>query len=258
MLKQINTSVNILLEKASRYLPPDKLVLVEEAYKFAEKAHQGQSRESGEPYLEHPLQVAITLADLQMDSSALAAALLHDVSEDCNITIAEIEAKFGPEVARLVDGVTKLSQLSLQLPEGVSRKSSAADSQQQAESLRKMLVAMAEDLRVVFIKLADRLHNMRTLAALPPERQRSIARETMDIYAPLAHRLGIWELKWELEDLAFRYLEPKRYAQLAKMVAGKRTEREKFIAQVIEILKKEFDRVGFKAEDPAGPSICTV
>jgi len=230
MLKQKNTTVNILLQKASVYLPPEKLTLVEDAYKFAEKAHEGQLRESGEPYLEHPLQVAITLADLQMDASALAASLLHDVCEDCNISLSEIENKFGHEVAKLVDGVTKLSQLSLQLPEGVSRKSSAAESQQQAESLRKMLVAMAEDLRVVFIKLADRLHNMRTLSALPSERQLHIARETMDIYAPLAHRLGIWELKWELEDLSFRYLEPKRYAQLAKMVAGKRTEREEFIA----------------------------
>ena len=139
------------------------------------------------------------------------------------------------------------------MPEGVSRKSSAADSQQQAESLRKMLVAMAEDLRVVFIKLADRLHNMRTLAALPEKKQRHVAHETMEIYAPLAHRLGIWELKWELEDLAFRYLDPKRYEQLAKMVAGKRTEREEFIAKVIDIIKKEFERLGFKAEITGRP-----
>ncbi len=253
MLKQKNTTVNKLLQKASAYLPPEKLSLVEEAYKFAEKAHEGQRRESGEPYLEHPLQVAITLADLQMDASTLAASLMHDVCEDCGISLNEIENKFGAEVAKLVDGVTKLSQLSLHLPEGVSRKSSAADSQQQAESLRKMLVAMAEDLRVVFIKLADRLHNMRTLAALPAEKQRHIARETMDIYAPLAHRLGIWELKWELEDLAFRYLEPRRYAQLAKMVAGKRTEREEFIERVIGVIKNEFERMGFSAEITGRP-----
>ena len=253
MLKQKNTTVNILLQKAAAYLPPEKLSLVGEACKFAEKAHEGQLRESGEPYLEHPLQVAITLADLQLDSSALAASLLHDVCEDCDIPLPEIETRFGAEVAKLVDGVTKLSQLSLQLPEGVSRKSSAADSQQQAESLRKMLVAMAEDLRVVFIKLADRLHNMRTLAALPEKKQRHVAHETMEIYAPLAHRLGIWELKWELEDLAFRYLDPKRYEQLAKMVAGKRTEREEFIAKVIDIIKKEFERLGFKAEITGRP-----
>jgi GTP pyrophosphokinase len=253
MLKQKNTTVNILLQKAAAYLPPEKLSLVGEACKFAEKAHEGQFRESGEPYLEHPLQVAITLADLQLDSSALAASLLHDVCEDCDIPLPEIETRFGAEVAKLVDGVTKLSQLSLQLPEGVSRKSSAADSQQQAESLRKMLVAMAEDLRVVFIKLADRLHNMRTLAALPEKKQRHVAHETMEIYAPLAHRLGIWELKWELEDLAFRYLDPKRYEQLAKMVAGKRTEREEFIAKVIDIIKKEFERLGFKAEITGRP-----
>lgn len=253
MLKQKNTTVNKLLQKASAYLPPEKLSLVEEAYKFAEKAHEGQLRESGEPYLEHPLHVAITLTDLQMDASTLAASLMHDVCEDCGISLTEIENKFGAEVAKLVDGVTKLSQLSLHLPEGVSRKSSAADSQQQAESLRKMLVAMAEDLRVVFIKLADRLHNMRTLSALPAEKQRHIARETMDIYAPLAHRLGIWELKWELEDLAFRYLEPRRYAQLAKLVAGKREEREEFIGRVIGVIKKEFERMGFTAEITGRP-----
>lgn len=253
MLKQKNTTVNKLLQKASAYLPPEKLSLVEEAYKFAEKAHEGQLRESGEPYLEHPLHVAITLTDLQMDASTLAASLMHDVCEDCGISLTEIENKFGAEVAKLVDGVTKLSQLSLHLPEGVSRKSSAADSQQQAESLRKMLVAMAEDLRVVFIKLADRLHNMRTLSALPAEKQRLVARETMDIYAPLAHRLGIWELKWELEDLAFRYLEPKRYAQLAKLVAGKREEREEFIGRVIGVIKKEFERMGFTAEITGRP-----
>ncbi|MFA5629437.1 MAG: bifunctional (p)ppGpp synthetase/guanosine-3',5'-bis(diphosphate) 3'-pyrophosphohydrolase [Dehalococcoidales bacterium] len=253
MLKQKNVTVNKLLEKAAAYLPPEKVALVERAYKFAEKAHEGQFRESGEPYLEHPLQVAIMLADLQLDAGTLAASLMHDVCEDCGVPLSEIEGEFGTEVAKLVDGVTKLSQLSLHLPEEVVLKSSTADGQQQAESLRKMLVAMAEDLRVVFIKLADRLHNMRTLDALPPEKQRRVARETMDIYAPLAHRLGIWELKWELEDLSFRYLEPKRYEQLSKMVAGKRDEREAFIKKVIEIVKEEFARVGFKAEITGRP-----
>ncbi|MCK5434677.1 MAG: bifunctional (p)ppGpp synthetase/guanosine-3',5'-bis(diphosphate) 3'-pyrophosphohydrolase, partial [Dehalococcoidales bacterium] len=186
-----------LEERAQQYLPPEKMAVVEDAYKFAMKAHQGQVRKSGEPYLEHPLQTALTLAELQLDASSLAAALLHDVPENCGMTISEIEAKFGSEVAKLVDGTTKLGKLSLPAPMEVASR------QSQAENLRKMLMAMAEDLRVVFIKLADRLHNMRTLDALPPEKQRSIAQETLEIYAPLAHRLGIWELKWQLEDLSF-------------------------------------------------------
>ncbi len=232
---------NGLLEKARSYLPPEKIALVENAYNFAMKAHQGEVRKSGEPYLEHPLQVALTLADLQLDASSLAAALLHDVSENCNISIPEIEAKFGSEVSRLVDGTTKLGKLSA--PQGT-----AAIRESQAENLRKMLVAMAEDIRVVFIKLADRLHNIRTLDVLPPERQRSIAQETLEIYAPLAHRLGIWELKWQLEDYSFRYLQPERYHQIADLVASRRTQRESFIARIIQILREEFDRVGLKVE----------
>ncbi len=182
---------NQLKDKAQAYLSPEKLAPVEDAYNFALKAHQGQVRKSGEPYLEHPLQTAIILAELQLDASALAAALLHDVPENCDIPVSQIEARFGSEISRLVDGVTKLGKLSWRAPdEGVAPR------QQQAENLRKMLVAMAEDLRVVFIKLADRLHNMRTLDALSPEKQFGIAQETLEIYAPLAHRLGIWELKW--------------------------------------------------------------
>jgi guanosine-3',5'-bis(diphosphate) 3'-pyrophosphohydrolase len=246
-------SVEKLLDKASQYLPPEKLAVVEDAYHFALKAHEGQMRKSGEPYLEHPMQVALTLAELQLDADALAAALLHDVPEDCDIPISEIEAKFGSEIAQRVDGTTKLGRLSLQVPRGVARRGGVAVRQQQAESLRKMLVAMAEDLRVVFIKLADRLHNMHTLDVLHPEKRRSIARETLEIYAPLAHRLGIWELKWQLEDLSFRYLEPRKYNQLVKLVAARRTQRESFIAQVIEILKKEFDRVALKAEISGRP-----
>ncbi len=241
-------SFNLLLEKAGRYLPPEKLAVVEEAYHFALKAHEGQLRKSGEPYLEHPLQVVLTLAELQLDADALAAALLHDVVEDCGVPIPEIEAKFGSEIAQLVDGTTKLGQLSWQVPRGVARKGGVATRQQQAENLRKMLVAMAKDLRVVFIKLADRLHNMHTLGALPLERRRDIARETLEIYAPLAHRLGIWELKWQLEDLSFRYLEPRKYNHLVNLVATRRPEREGFIAKVIDILKNEFQRVGLTAE----------
>jgi guanosine-3',5'-bis(diphosphate) 3'-pyrophosphohydrolase len=235
-----------LIEKAKEYLPPEKIALVKDAYDFAAKAHQGQVRKSGDAYIEHPLQVALILAELQLDASALAAALLHDVPENCGIPVKKLEAKFGPEVSKLVDGATKLGKLSLHAPDAATRES-------QAESLRKMLVAMAEDLRVVFIKLADRLHNMRTLSALTPEMQRSIAQETLEIYAPLAHRLGIWELKWQLEDLSFRYLVPERYRQIAKLVAARRAQREKFIAQVIKILEGEFKRQGLRAEISGRP-----
>jgi len=246
-------SVELLLEKAGRYLPAEKLDVVRQAYNFALKAHAGQLRKSGGPYLEHPLQVAITLAELQLDAGSLAAALLHDVTEDCGIAITRIEEEFSPEIARLVDGTTKLGRLSLRVPNGTTRRGGVAARQQQAESLRKMLVAMAEDLRVVFIKLADRLHNMHTLDALPLERRRSISRETLEIYAPLAHRLGIWELKWQLEDLAFRYLEPRKYNHLVNLVTTRRTERESFIAGIIDILKGKFEKAGLKAEISGRP-----
>jgi guanosine-3',5'-bis(diphosphate) 3'-pyrophosphohydrolase len=233
---------NELIDKTREYLPPEKIAIVEDAYNFASKAHQGQVRKSGEPYIEHPLQVALILVELQLDASSLAAALLHDVPENCDIPISEIQANFGSEVAKLVDGTTKLGKLSKQAPGDV------VTSELQVENLRKMLVAMAEDLRVVFIKLADRLHNMRTLYALSSEKQRSIAQETLEIYAPLAHRLGIWELKWQLEDLSFRYLEPGKYHHIADLIAARRTRRESFIARVIQILKAEFDKVGIRAD----------
>ena len=239
-------SFSQLKEKAQEYLPTEKIAVVEDAYHFAAEAHQGQVRKSGEPYLEHPLQTALILVELQLDASSLAAALLHDIPENCGMPIAEIEAKFGPEIGKLVDGTTKLGKVSWQAPGTVAREA-------QAENLRKMLVAMAEDLRVVFIKLADRLHNMRTLDALSPEKQRSIAQETLEIYAPLAHRLGIWELKWQLEDLSFRYLEPEKYRRIANLVAARRAQRESFITQVIEVLRKEFEKVGLRAEISGRP-----
>ena len=239
-------SFSRLIGKAQEYLPPEKIALVKDAYHFASEAHQGQMRKSGEPYMEHPLQVALILTELQLDASSLAAALLHDVPENCGMPISEIEAKFGLEVAKLVDGTTKLGKLPWS-GEGV------ATSESQMENLRKMLVAMAEDLRVVFIKLADRLHNMRSLDALLPEKQHSIAQETLEIYAPLAHRLGIWELKWQLEDLSFHYLEPRKYRQIANMIAARRAQRESFIAQVIQILKGEFDKIGLRAEMSGRP-----
>jgi len=242
-----------LYEKIKEYLPPEKIAVVEDAYNYAVKAHEGQVRKSGEPYLEHPLHVALTLADLQLDTSSLAAALLHDVLENCGIPVSEIEAEFGPEVAKLVDGTTKLGRLTLQAPGEVTQRGGRTTREQQAENLRKMLVAMAEDLRVVFIKLADRLHNMQTLDALSREKQRSIAQETAEVYAPLAHRLGIWELKWQLEDLSFRYLEPGKYRQVAALVAGRRTQRESFITQVIQILSQEFERAGLNADVSGRP-----
>ncbi len=234
-----------LLQKVKGYLPPEKITIIEDAYNFAEEAHRGQLRESGGPYLEHPLQTALILAELQLDASSLAAALLHDIPENCGLPVKAIEERFGPEVGKLVEGVTKLGKVSLS--SGMVAKAG------QAENLRKMLVAMAEDLRVVFIKLADRLHNMRTLDALPLEKQRSIAQETLEIYAPLAHRLGIWELKWQLEDLSFRYLELEKYRRIARLVASRRTQRESFITQAINILKREFEKAGLKAEISGRP-----
>ena len=230
-----------LIQKAKEYLPPEKVALVKAAYDFALHAHKGQVRKSGDPYLDHPLQTATMLAGLQLDASTLAAALLHDVPEDCGVPLAEIEAKFGPEVSKLVDGATKLGKLSLHRGEAKKRES-------QAQNLRKMLISMAEDLRVVFIKLADRLHNMHTLAALSPEKRRSIAQETLEIYAPLAHRLGIWQIKWQLEDLSFRYLEPRQYHKVARLIAKRRDEREAFINEITGILKQELYKAAIKAE----------
>ena len=222
-------------------MPPEKVALVKAAYNFALNAHKGQVRKSGGPYVDHPLQTATLLAELQLDATTLAAALLHDVPEDCGVPLAEIQAKFGPDVSKLVDGVTKLGKLSLHRDEASKRES-------QAQNLRKMLFAMAEDLRVVFIKLADRLHNMQTLKYLPREKQRSIAQETLDIYAPLAHRLGIWQIKWQLEDGSFRYLEPRKYKKIADELEDTRKEREDFIKEFTQILKRELDKAEIKAE----------
>jgi GTP pyrophosphokinase len=236
-----------LFSKAREYLPPEKVGLVEAAYKYAHDAHEGQKRKSGVPYVEHPLETAITLANLQLDAATLEAALLHDVPEDCNVSIAELEKKFGPVVSKLVDGVTKLSRVAWKREVAVSSQES------QAENLRKMLIAMAEDMRVVFIKLADRLHNMETLEALPAERRRAIAQETLEIYAPLAHRLGMWQIKWQLEDLAFRFLEPEQYHEIARMVSVRRAEREGFVEDSARILCEEMKRAGIEGEVTGRP-----
>ena len=237
-----------MIDRAREYLPPSKIAIVERAYEFASRAHEGQMRKSGDPYIEHPLQTALILAELELDANSLAAALLHDVTENCDIPTSEIEAQFGSEVAKLVNAATKLGKISWQEPEETARRGSTTTGSVQAENLRRMLVAMAEDLRVVFIKLADRLHNMRTLYALDAEKQQRIARETLEIYAPLAHRLGIWEMKWQLEDLCFRYLETERYHQTASLLAEKRADREQFITEVTEQLNTELEQAGLKAE----------
>jgi GTP pyrophosphokinase len=240
-----------LLDKVKEYLPEDKIALVEDAFLFALKAHGNQLRLSGDPFISHPVETAMIVADLQLDETSVAAALLHDVPEDCGIPFSEIESRFGPEVKKLVEGVTRLDKISSQV-QGTGLKK-IAESEAQVESLRKMFVAMAEDIRVVLIKLADRLHNMRTLKALSPEKQQRIARETMDIYAPLAHRLGIWQLRWELEDLAFRYLQPNEYRQIARLIAARRATRERYIEKVSQILREELAKAGIKAEITGRP-----
>ena len=214
-----------LLIKAGGYLPEGKLKLVEAAYDFAEAKHAGQTRLTGEPYIQHPLQTAFLLADLRQDATALAAALLHDVMEDCAVPREELKARFGEDVARLVDGVTKLARFDL------LGRTSTDQGSKRAEDLRKMLLAMAEDIRVVLIKLADRLHNMRTLDVHPPERRRRIANETLDIYAPLAHRLGISEMQAQLEDLALRHTEPEVFESITKLVSRGKKARERYLAQ---------------------------
>ena len=247
--------VDALLEKAKTYLPADRLGIIDRAYRYAADAHEGQVRRSGEPFIEHPLQTALYLADLRLDANALAAGLLHDVVEDCDVCLEEIEDEFGKEIAGLVDGVTKLTQAEVDFEEGKNGfvlRDSDVDLQQ-AASLRKMLVAMATDVRVVLIKLADRLHNMRTLHALSPNRRRAIAKETLEIFAPLAHRLGIWEVKWRLEDLAFQHLNNGAYQEISGMLNAKRQEREDYIEGVRLLLQSELDKAGVTAEVTGRP-----
>ena len=243
--------IDVLLAKASDYVPEDKLEIITTAYDFAESAHNGQMRLSGEPFIIHPLQTALLLADLKLDANTLAAALLHDVVEDNeDIEVADVEKKFGPEVARLVDGVTKLTNAELVTPgSAITPQSGNA----QAETIRKMLMAMAVDIRVVLIKLADRLHNMRTIQHLAPEKRIEKAQETLDIYAPLAHRLGIWEIKWQLEDLAFQQLNPDSYKSISTMLNTKRGEREDYVWKVQGILQGELETAGIRAEVTGRP-----
>jgi GTP pyrophosphokinase len=231
-----------LVAKVRQYDPSLDEGWLERVYEVADRAHEGQHRASGESYIAHPLAVADVLADLEMDRATIAAALLHDVVEDTAISNEQVAAEFGDEIAVLVDGVTKLTRIPYQSKEDA-----------QVENLRKMFLAMAKDIRVIIIKLADRLHNMRTLSSLPGPKQQSIARETIEIYAPIAHRLGIWRMKWDLEDLALRYLEPDAYRDIAERVAKKRVEREEAVAHVITDLKSEFEKVGITADTTGRP-----
>ena len=228
-----------LLEECASYLPPDRVEAVQKALEFAIQCHEGQDRKSGEPYVTHPIAVARMVADLHMDPSSVIAALLHDTIEDCGITAEDIRRRFGPDAATLVEGATKIDQLP-DRPLDVQ--------EQDTETLRKMFLAMAEDVRVVIVKLADRLHNMRTLEHLSPNRQQALARETMDIYAPLASRLGVWQFKWELEDLAFRWLDPEAYRRVANSVTSKRSERERYVAEITTELHDMLAAVGIEAE----------
>src|SRR5438067_6881198 len=216
--------------------------IVRRAYERALSAHAGQRRLSGEEYVNHPMEVAAILADLKLDASTITAALLHDTVEDTALTLQQVQQEFGPDVARLVEGVTKLGRISFR-----------SEQQTQAENIRKMLLAMADDIRVVLIKLADRLHNMRTLDPLPEVKRRKIARETLDIYAPLAHRLGIGQLRWELEDLAFRQLEPDAYQDVVRRVNRQRKEREMVVSDLREILGRELEKIGIEAEISGRP-----
>ena len=225
-----------LLEHVRQNRPGDDVGPLQRAFAFAGEKHQAQMRESGEPYLSHPLEVAHILAELRLDMTTLCAALLHDVVEDARISLSDIAAEFGPDTARLVEGVTKISRLDRVSPEV-----------RQAESVRKMLLAMVTDVRVVLVKLADRLHNMRTLNYVPPEKQERIARETLDIYAPIAHRLGMGAIRGDLEDLAFAYLEPSAYAELQKVVSQRSKESEKFLAEVQEAIRKHLAENGISA-----------
>ncbi len=235
-------TIDELIERVRRYEPSADGEWLKRVYELSDAAHQGQHRASGESYIEHPLAVAGILAELEVDHQTIAAALLHDVVEDTSITSEEVTAQFGEEVARLVEGVTKLTRIPYQSKEDA-----------QVENLRKMFLAMAKDIRVIIIKLADRLHNMRTLASLPPAKQQAIARETLDIYAPIAHRLGIWKIKWEIEDECLRYLDPSSFLEIVERVAKTRREREADVENAITRLCEEFKELKINAEIQGRP-----
>ena len=234
-----------LIERVRKYHPSDDISMIEKAYRLADNAHQGQVRKSGEPYIIHPLCVAIILADLELDKETIVAGLLHDVVEDTVMTVEQVGEQFGTDVAFLVDGVTKLQHLHLADNSG---NKTEAQLEMQAENLRKMFMAMAKDIRVIMIKLADRLHNMRTLKHMPHEKQIRIARETMDIYAPIAQRLGISKIKVELDDLSLKYLEPDVYYDLVDKIAMRKSEREKYIQGIVDEVSEHIKKAGIEAK----------
>ncbi|MCQ2522682.1 MAG: HD domain-containing protein, partial [Lachnospiraceae bacterium] len=232
-----------LISRIKKYHPTEGISLVERAFKLADDAHKEQIRKSGEPYIIHPLSVAIILADLEMDLETIAAGLLHDVVEDTKYTAQEITDMFGSDVALLVDGVTKLEHWQFTGDDGQLNRL-----EMQAENLRKMFLAMAKDIRVIMIKLADRLHNMRTLQYQKPESQQRIAKETMEIYAPIAQRLGISKIKVELDDLSLKYLEPDAYYDLVEKIATRKSEREAYIQSIVDEVSEHIENAGIKAQ----------
>jgi len=234
--------IESLIEKASTYMKESDIEKIREAYLFAAEAHKGQVRKSGEPYIEHPVAVAEILVNMQMDVTSAVAALLHDVVEDTNVTLDDLRARFGETLAMLVDGLTKLERIQFRSKE-----------EQQNENYRKMFVAMAQDIRVILIKLADRLHNMRTLKFQSEEAQRRIAHETLEIYCPIAHRLGMSAIKWEMEDIALRYLNPQQYYRIANLMQKKRAEREQYIADVIERIREKLAEMGIQGDISGRP-----
>lgn len=239
--------VQILIDTVKGYNPSADFEFIRKAYNFAERLHDGQKRASGEPYIMHPFEVAHLLADLQMDTTTIAAALLHDTIEDTVASQEQIDREFGKEIGLLVDGVTKLTAISTSKEKSQAGAVLKSKAESQAENLRKIFLAMAKDIRVILIKLADRLHNMRTLSSLPPEKRRYIAKETLEIFAPITSRLGMWRIKWELEDLAFSHLEPDKFNALKEKVAKKSVEREKVISEANATIERKLAEHGVKA-----------
>src|SRR3954464_8447673 len=235
-LKLLNARFQQLLAKVAENRPGDDLEIIRKAYDFSLKHHQGQTRASGEPYLIHPLEVSLVLADMKLDSTAISAGLLHDAIEDTPVTHEDIRREFGNQVVHIVEGVTKIDKINL-----------ASREERQAENVRKMVLAMVDDIRVVLIKLADRLHNMRTLEHLTPERQQLISQETLEIYAPIAHRLGMGKVRGELEDLAFMYLDPETYKTIKDSVEVRRKAGADFLKKTVEIIQSKLKENGVEA-----------
>ena len=228
------------------YLGDAQIARVEDAFELAEAAHEGMRRKSGEPYITHPVAVTALLAEMRLDADALCAGLLHDTVEDTDVTFEDVEERFGEPVRRIVEGETKISKLAVRV---------YAD--EQSENLRQMLLSMVSDVRIILVKLADRLHNMRTLGSMPPHKQQRIAKETLEIFAPLAHRLGISHIKNELEELSFQYLEPERYQQLLRQVRMRHAEREQYVQQAIATLTDRMEAEGLAFELSGEASTCT-